>query len=385
MARKRTTNTTQSQDHMLEHLAYLVIHQNRPACGRDFQNFVIDDRVYSFRQGTIRNNLSRLRRLGLIELCYRSTQAYYTLPGQTDTKTNMMTLRPARVYKQDLAAMIERIVFDIPAVHDIHLRFESPMIWQTVSSLASAPVLQLFRRRSKTHTGAVDASNVSVANTSAPLSIMPVSKDLVLPELTLESGIKGRVTIHKSDTVSVILSCSQSPIRFDIGGLVRLSSSAARIEEKLLILIDLAQGQILRRPSLDPFYAANPATTTAIQPTAQPIENTCTNMKKKLHIPEYDRWIVTMWHIGRDSLERYTGEKFEVAWVDFTGEWNRVYSKAMMIGKSHANKKGKKKSTTKNYVVRVEQQEYPNERLHRAVEQKLSLLWTATPPSSYDA
>jgi hypothetical protein len=31
--------------------------------------------------------------------------------------------------------------------------------------------------------------------------------------------------------------------------------------------------------------------------------------------------------IGFDSLERYAGEKFEVAWEDFEGEWIRAYSK----------------------------------------------------------
>lgn len=34
---------------------------------------------------------------------------------------------------------------------------------------------------------------------------------------------------------------------------------------------------------------------------------------RTLAIPEYGSWIVTMWHIGFDSLERYAGEKFEVS------------------------------------------------------------------------
>src|ERR671919_3007801 len=56
MARKKTVNnTTPSQDAMLEHLAYLVLHQNRPACWRDFQNFMVDGQAYSLKQGTIRN------------------------------------------------------------------------------------------------------------------------------------------------------------------------------------------------------------------------------------------------------------------------------------------------------------------------------------------
>jgi hypothetical protein len=310
MARKGS-NTTPSQDVMLEHLAYLVLHENIPVCWRDFQKFVVDGKEYSLKKGTIRNNLSRLKRLGLIEFSYRSIDAYYSLHGETNRKTSTMTAHPARVYRHDLAAMIERMAFDTPAAHDIHLRFKSQMIWHTLSVLASAPFSQ-----------------------STTLSAQPVSRDIVLPQMSLDIGIRGIVTVHKSDTVSVILSCSASPIKFDIGGLAMLSSSLARIEERLLTLIDIAQCQtLLLQPSTySSSSAVNPAAT-ATKIAALPIfaqlarNGEANNEKTLLHIPEYGSWIVTMWHIGRDSLERYAGEKFEVAWEDFTGEWSRVYSK----------------------------------------------------------
>jgi hypothetical protein len=373
MARK-DSKTTPSQDVMLEHLAYLVLHENKPVCWRDFQKFVVDGKEYSLKKGTIRNNLSRLKRLGLIEFSYRSIDAYYSLHVETNRKTSTMTAHPARVYRHDLAALIERMAFDTPAAHDIHLRFHSQMIWRTLSVLAAQPpILQSLSLQS---------------SRSATLSTQPVSKDIVLPEMTLGKGIKGIVTVHKTDTVTVILSCSESPIRFDIGGLVVLSSSLARIEERLLTLIDNAQHKML---PLQPVRyclssAANPAVktvTTTLSSLLAQFVKTCSNNREKalLHIPEYGSWVVTMWHIGRDSIERYTGEKFEVAWQDFSGEWIRVYSKEMMIGKSHPNK-GKK--STRNCILRIERQEYPKERLRNAVEQKLSMLCTPTMHSPHD-
>jgi hypothetical protein len=370
----KCSKTTPSQDVMLEHLAYLVLHENRPASWRDFQKFIVDGKEYSLKQGTIRNNLSQLRVLGLIEFAYRSINAYFTLPGENRWKRRAMTLNHARVYKRDLADLIERMAFDTPAVHDIHLRFKSQVIWQTLTVLASSSAPSLTT--STTTPGDVPESNASSTNTPAPLSTRPVSKDLVLPELTLENGIKGKVTIHKSDTVSVILSCSESPIKFDMGGLVSLSSSLARIEEKLLTLIDTPQRQMLMQLSSasSPSSSVNPvATTTAPILLGQLVKNGAEKKKKVLLIPDNGSWTVTMWHFGRDSIERYNGEKFEAAWEDFRGEWIRAYSKEM-TGEPYANNR---KKAHKKQIVRIERQEYPRERLRAVVEQKLSSIMVA--------
>jgi hypothetical protein len=53
--------------------------------------------------------------------------------------------------------------------------------------------------------------------------------------------IVGTITMPHNDTVSVILSCSNSPVKFDIVGLVILASEAVRIEERLGFLIDFTQ------------------------------------------------------------------------------------------------------------------------------------------------
>ena len=60
--------------------------------------------------------------------------------------------------------------------------------------------------------------------------------------MNLDGGIiVGTITMHHNDTVSVILSCSNSLVKFDFSGLVILASEVVRIEERLGFLIDFTQ------------------------------------------------------------------------------------------------------------------------------------------------
>ena len=135
--------------------------------------------------------------------------------------------------------------------------------------------------------------------------------------MILDAGIKGGITVHKTDTVMVRLACSHYPIHFDSQGMFNLNSSVARIQERLRSMVF-----------------------------------------NLVDIPDPDSWTVVMWHIARDSLERYNGEKFEIAW----GKLTRVYSKRM-----EENRK-------KYYVIRLERQEYPDDTLRAVVDEKLPSL-----------
>jgi len=101
---------------------------------------------------------------------------------------------------------------------------------------------------------------------------LPISEDLVLPRETLENNgaIKAGITVHKNDVVSISLACSDHPIHFDIAGLVRLTSSLSRLEERLR-----------------------------------------SKLFNLIDIPYYGTRVVTMWRVGMDSKERYTGPTFE--------------------------------------------------------------------------
>jgi hypothetical protein len=270
--------TTPSQDAMLEHMAYLQMNQRIPwVCWRDFKEL-------NLSHGTIRNNLFKLKEMGYIEYSHKSKDAYYTLPK--DSLQNVMTVNHLWVTKHDLAALINRLAFDTPAAHNIRLKFHCPKIYNRLK-----------------HTAAV---------------ILDGSGDAVLPRETIEKNtIEAGITIHQNDVVSISLACSTHPIYFDIPGLVRLTSSLSRLEERLRFL--------------------------------------CSNL---IDIPYSGAWVVTMWHIGIDSKERYTGPAHEETWDTITGEMYRIYSKMI--------------ESEKKRVLRLERQEYPNNPVHDAVEQILS-------------
>jgi hypothetical protein len=381
---------TPSQDAMLEHLAYLVLSKHRSACWRDFLNFEVNDIVYALQPGTIRNNLSQLRRLGQIELEYTSIYAFYTLPGyRRQTPSTMMTPDHALVSssrrRPDLASLIQRLAFDTASVHDIRLRFTVTGIYDALSMLSSSSppsteetsgAADVVDHRDTTTTALPDPA---AASCTAAVSTRKRSKDLVLHVMRLDKGLTGKVTVHRGDTVSVILGCSEMPIRLDIGGLVRLTSSLTRIEERLISLIDTAAVRLHAEVSSENYDASDGSvkrrllsSSPAAKKFAAAEATAADSGSPLLVIPQCGSWLVTMWHIGFDSLERYTGEKFEVAWEDFKGEWIRVYSKQMMmINNSVTDTKGRKGSK-KRPIIRIEQQEYPNDTLRDAVEARLS-------------
>jgi hypothetical protein len=277
--------------------------------------------------------------------------------------------------RRDLASLIQRLAFDTASVHDIRLRFTVTGIYDALSMLSSPPSTEETSGAADVVDHSRDTSTAlppdpAVAACTAAVSTRKRSKDLVLHVMRLDKeGLTGKVTVHRGDTVSVILGCSEMPIRLDIGGLERLTSALVRIEERLASLIDTA----MRRHAevsdgsaerLSSHPAANFAANATRADSALPL----------LVIPECGSWLVTVWHIGFDSLERYAGEKFEVAWEDFKGEWLRVYSKSkqMMPINSVTDTKGSRKGK-KRPIIRIEKQEYPNDTLRDAVEARFSL------------
>jgi hypothetical protein len=45
------------------------------------RKFEINGQTYEMNHGTFRNNISKLRKAGVVELTFRSKPAYYTIPA----------------------------------------------------------------------------------------------------------------------------------------------------------------------------------------------------------------------------------------------------------------------------------------------------------------
>jgi DNA-binding transcriptional ArsR family regulator len=189
---QRSKHITPSQDAMMKHMADLQMHHCVSCvCWRDFKELNIS-------HGTIRNNLSKLKEMELIEYSHKSKDAYYTLPK--GSLQDAMTLDRLWVTKHELALLIKRLAFDTPAVHNIRLRFHCPTIYSRLRMIAEEGT-----------------------DREKKIIVLPKSEDLVLPRETLENGaIEAGITVHRTNNVSVSLACPDHPIHFNIAGLVRL-------------------------------------------------------------------------------------------------------------------------------------------------------------------
>jgi hypothetical protein len=195
------------------------------------------------------------------------------------------------VHNDPIYRMLENLPLERQSIHDIHLRFNIPEIWKRLSI---NPAFHINKR----------------------------SQDISIPSWSKNNTIV-RIIIHRTDVVTVIIGCSLQPILLDVNGIIRLFNLLVRIEEKLQTILD----------------------------NSTPI---CFD-KKCLSIPEYQSWIVTMWHFGRDASIEYTGEKFSITVNKLESILTRLYVK------DFGNKK----------KIRLETQEYPKKTVVDAIEEKL--------------
>jgi hypothetical protein len=156
--------------------------------------------------GTFRNKISKLVMTGYAQLEYYSGPAFYSLKGVNFAKPKHgMTDNHAvvsLVSSLSSLSFIDNLPVDKHALHDIRFRFKVDNIW------------------------------TAIANNHPELRPNEVSKDISIdPIITQDLTI--RITIHHTDTVSVIVACSLNPVAVDLKGLVRLSNALTRVEERL--------------------------------------------------------------------------------------------------------------------------------------------------------
>lgn len=291
---------------MAEHMAGIVFSEHRPFSYGDFARFSVRDKVYTMTHGTYRNKISKSSAKGEVELNYRSTCAFYSLKGHKFGKrmTHDHTVVPFRK-SNFIYELINNLPLGKNSLHDIRLTFKVNDIWSVVSNNSE------FRINFR-------------------------SKDIHLPGINVDELFIG-VTVHRTDTISVIVSCSYAPVAVDFPGVIRLSNALTRVEERLSKITE------------DSGLVA------------------CIN-HGTLAIPNHMEWIVKMWHFGADALIEYSGEKFEITYADAEGTLTRIYSKQMKDGRIR---------------LRPELQEYPNKQLDKAIEEKLNANNSDPSPSGH--
>jgi hypothetical protein len=330
---------------MILHIYYLVHDEHRPFSYLDFMRFEVDGQEYKMTHGTFRNNISCLIKEGLVEVSYKSDITFYTLGGIKFDKASRISMTrnhagvpcsSASVSSPLSAATaaaspstlslssnpLYRIIRNLPlnknSVHDIHLRFSCPQIYELTSS------------------------SISTEAFCYDCAVNSRSKDILL-RAWKSNGLLTKVSIHRTDTVSAVIGCSLNPIPLDIKGVIRLTNLLAVVEDRLS---RIAEGS----------HAYKNTVVTGGTDSSGDLHRHGHECK----IPSYSQWIVTLWHFGADALVEYSGEKFSTTWEIAENVLVKAYSKTMIDNRAR---------------FRLERQEYPWINLADAIAQKIDGNW----------
>ena len=328
---------TELDDAMLEHMAYIVFVERRSFTFKDFLRFEVNGKGYKMEHGTFRNKISKLNRNGIVELADNSQIAFYTLKGHTFGKSAIThdhtgvainynssgcsssssstsiinhNHKSGNGYLYDL---IMNLPLDHNSIHDIRLNFKTKGIWSILYN----------------HYNDNNYSNQE-------LSMNKYNKDILFLTWKL-NDILIRVTVHKTDTVSIIVACSLRPIPITFDGISNFTEMLTRTEERISNMIKNIEK--VDDKNNDSSNSENMITTATI------------------NIPHYNTWIVTMWHFGADSRLQCTGEKFSITFKEGIDSLLRVYTK---------------QKERKDTRIRIERQEYPRKSIIDAINEKLN-------------
>lgn len=164
--------------------------------------WTILDFTDKYAAGTIRNNLTMLRKEGLIKTEVRGFLAYYKLTGTKPTKKVTVTHIGGgvgvREWVVDFVGFVEGLSWDDGAVHDVGLKFVVGGLYGLVSWPTN-----------------------------------PYSKDRACPPI-VKAGFRCRVTCHRTGTVTVLVKCANQPFIVSYEGLASLSSVLGEVRSELL-------------------------------------------------------------------------------------------------------------------------------------------------------
>jgi imidazoleglycerol phosphate dehydratase HisB len=233
-----------------------------------------------------------------------------------------------------LYKLIKHHPFDKGAVHDIHLKFNVVGLW----SILSKSTVGTANSVESTNGGIINSVNMNsnAKENSKSLCILetdPYSKDIRL-ERRVINDLDIQVTVHHTDTVTVIIGCSFAPIITDETGVIRLSDALATIEEEL--------SQLIAR----------------CDDNGNHVNNSVGGVSySKVDVPNHMCWIVTRWDFGVDGLITYTGPQFFFSWGSSQNVLIIIYIKEWPEG---------------DHRIRVEIQEFPDKSLGKALREKLN-------------
>lgn len=272
-------------------MAHVNFTEHLPFSSLSFWDFTVDGRRYTPAKGTVRNYLDKFK--DDLEIKYydgMTNPVYYELIESNLPKP--MTRNPIGVsnisHNDPVYRMLMNIPWDKQAIHDIHLKFKAPNVYENFSK--------------------------------KPYPKYKKNEQIALESFAMNNAIT-RTTISKNDTVTVIIGCSLQPIPLDSNVITRFSSILARAEGHLEGL------------------------------TAK---NNDYKIDETQRIPSFEKWMITEWHFGRDSLIRYKGKPFQIAVEDANHRLYVIYVKNFgKHSKLRAEAVGSPRKTVGNAIKKI--------------------------------
>lgn len=247
---------------IIRKIAYINRVEHRTANYTDLKVVEIEGKLHPIDYGTLRNIVSKLIRDGRVERACNSQGTYLVLKGIKFGKQKRQDLEMKK-----LSIAIQSLPESNRGLHDIHLRFSVLDAWKIIFN-------------------------------SGKIKPVQSSSDILLPPFTT-NGMKIKVIVHRTDTVTVSVACSNNPIHVsaieDTEGIIRLAKALAKTEVSLSRTLDEC-GQ------------------------------TVPGGYERIPIPDSDSWIVTMWHFGVDS-SNYLELNNYMTWKDGQAVLLREYKK----------------------------------------------------------
>ena len=287
---------TKLDNAMREHMAYLVLVEHRPFSFKDFEYFEINGKSYRMTHGTFRNKISNLIQNGEVEIHVKSNPNFYTLKGCGFGNGKLMTDN----HMEDIH--IQKIIHH-PLYHILESTVFSERAVHNLHSCFNTMGIYIYL-----------SSNHNIKR-----EIIKNSKGLSFQYFDIDT-FTIIITIYPNDTCTVVIGCSENPVPLDFEGIKRLSVTLGRVKDRLSQLL----------------------------------------INSSLNLPPYEDWIITLWHMGKDSLSEYSKEMFHCKWDLGEKIALRIYSKELQVSK-------KKK-------VRIEVQQNPRisiEELKHAIMKKI--------------
>lgn len=258
-------NLSKTDEALLKRLKYINEVEYIPACYKDLVELEVDGKICKLKYGTLRNKISELKRIGLVERYYNSKASFIVLRGVKFGKQR--TIHAMTEYSiSQLSEVLQQLPDYSSGLHDIHTSFQVPDIWTV-----------LFE--------------------SKRFKVNEHNKGILLPHFNID-GLKITVNIHHTDTVTVTIACSKNPISTrieDANGIIRLAAALARTQERIQRILDEC-GELLP------------------------------GGYESITIPESGTWMVTMWHFGVDTLS-YKEVNISMTWKNAQGVLLREYHK----------------------------------------------------------